>query len=49
MLYASSMGKAIEEAGVGFSLVHHQHGIVVTWRLPGLTYSDDLVLMADSV
>ncbi|KAG0422491.1 hypothetical protein HPB47_001687 [Ixodes persulcatus] len=49
MLYASSMERALEKTAIGFSLTHLQHGEVITWRLHGLAYADDLVLMADSV
>ncbi|KAG0441865.1 hypothetical protein HPB47_015827 [Ixodes persulcatus] len=49
VFYASSMERALEKTAIGFSLTHLQHGEVITWRLPGLAYADDLVLIADSV
>lgn len=49
MMYASDKERAIETPGIGFSLVHRQHGSVVKSRLLALAYANDLILVTDSV
>lgn len=49
MLYTSGVEKELEQTGIGFTLQHMQHGDIVEWRLPGLAFADDLVLMTDNV
>ncbi|XP_037502671.1 uncharacterized protein LOC119377157 [Rhipicephalus sanguineus] len=49
MLYTASLERMLLEDGGGFSLAHSYGGTPVPWRLPGLVYADDVVLMADNV
>ncbi|KAG0414665.1 hypothetical protein HPB47_008157, partial [Ixodes persulcatus] len=49
MLYTSGLEKVLEHTSIGFTLRHMQHGDMVKWRLSGLAFADDLVLMADNV
>ncbi|KAH7985149.1 hypothetical protein HPB49_026582 [Dermacentor silvarum] len=48
MLYVSGLERAFKAAGVGFSFRHMYEGTLVTWKLPGLVYADDIVLLAES-
>ncbi|KAH8020873.1 hypothetical protein HPB51_007969 [Rhipicephalus microplus] len=49
MLYTASFERALLVDGGGFSLAHSYGEAPVPWRLPGLVYVDDIVLMADSL
>ncbi|KAH7985324.1 hypothetical protein HPB51_026842 [Rhipicephalus microplus] len=49
MLYTASLERALLTDGGGFFLAHSYGGAPVSWRLPGLVYVDDIVLMADSL
>ncbi|KAG0427462.1 hypothetical protein HPB47_025476 [Ixodes persulcatus] len=42
------MEERLIQSRVGFSLTHLEDGEVVNWVLPGLTFADDIVLMAET-
>lgn len=48
ILYVSGLERRLVQSGIGFSLVHLEEGEEVNWVLPGLTFADDIVLMAET-
>ncbi|KAH6948250.1 hypothetical protein HPB50_023300 [Hyalomma asiaticum] len=48
MIYVSGLEQTLLASCIGFSFTHLYGGTPVTWKLPGLVYADDLVLLAES-
>ncbi|KAG0425322.1 hypothetical protein HPB47_027487 [Ixodes persulcatus] len=48
MLCVAGMEERLIQSRVGFSLTHLEDGEVVNWVFPGLTFADDIVLMAEA-
>ncbi|KAH6926037.1 hypothetical protein HPB50_013032 [Hyalomma asiaticum] len=48
MIYVSGLEQTLLASSIGFSFTHLYGGMPVTWKLPGLVYADDLVLLAES-
>ncbi|KAH6935574.1 hypothetical protein HPB50_006826 [Hyalomma asiaticum] len=48
MIYVSGLEQTLLASSIGFSFTHLYGGTPVTWKLPGLVYADDLVLLAES-